>query len=540
MSAKSETLGSPVELTGRWMFPEYRQPSQLTGPGIIKTDSGLVVAVKHPRYRTDIYDTLRPDTYEGDIIPLIEVVSDQSSPQDPLEERHAGIEAEFSAVDQDDGSPFDLYPGGEPIWEKLSDHPELLRNTCEISGEPRLTMAEAYRSAFREIRSAHEMLLRHGALIDPASARMQDSPGEQDITPNPYVGVMARVLGENILKFLGTGIHEHHELHIAHAPIVTKYGRVMAPHLNLGLQAAPSGFGEQAPRLGEILQNDELKEYDGKQPQSIRYPTRFATSPNGGVGLYIAHNSVTDALRYADAQLTTGEIGNPARLYGSHADVRIRFDAPGGDTKNPGRIELCVKDTAALRLETLIAYGKLSRAVITQLERTAADGEEGIARLHRDFPRLFGSKADNDVFAETQLSRAHRNSLQISYDSADAQVENGEGRQILARTHFNEIIRFATSGKSKNKLAPRTINILLNSLASASEVEKTALKYRDELGLPSLEGYYKTGIGTAASWMILRANAAKEQGIVELDTLRDGTLDRARSFQRYLGSLSLA
>ncbi len=532
MSAKAETLGVPVEPGGQWIFPENHVGEvPLAGPGCVALD-GASLAVKARSYRPDLEMREHPEVYSNECIVLVDAIN-----EDPYalgDRRHTGIEIELNAVDRVSGDPFDLYPNDEPLpLPGLEQHPELLRNTYEIDGHPSLTTRGAYDNAMDAVRRAAAGLKKYGATIDPASARMQDRTTLADVTPNPYVGVMVENLGDPILDFIGTGIHEHRELHIGYGPLVARYMRILSPYLNLGLQAAPFAFGEQTPRLGEMMNNDELRAYDGQQPQSVRYPTRFAASPDGGIGLLLAHDNVRDALSHADQRLTAGEISNPARHYGSHADVRVRYDAPSAQTRdNVGRLELCVKDTSALRVETLEAYGLLALAVVEQLEKAAASGEPGIARLHKDFPRLFGTSYGNEEIATKQLPRTHESALEIAYNGADAIVTNGIGEVVSAREHFVELVRFAMrDGKQLPKSALHTLS---KSLAEMDQVERFARGYKDGEGMPSLRGYYETGVGTAAQWMILRSIAARAIGLSARDNMRSGTLDRAASFENYM------
>lgn len=533
MSAKAENIGTAVNSANAvWLFPETHAGLPFDGPGMVATtDRGSTqfVAVKHPKYRP--YQEQAPGTFSGDCISLTTAIQDE--PYAMGSDRLQGVEAELNIVDPE-GEPFDLYPNGQPLPAAgLEDHPELLRNTFETDGAPSSTSAGAYDNVMRSVRDISKDLEAFDGWIDPASARMQDAPTAEDITPNPYVNVMVKILGDRVLKFIGVGIHEHHDLHVGYGPLVAGYLRLLAPYLNLGLQAAPFGFGEQTPRLGEILGSDEIAQYDGKQPQSVRYPTRFAASPNGGVGLMLAHDNLSAALFHADQQLTAGEVSNPARHYGSHADVRVRYDAPS-ETKldHPGRIELCVKDTAALRAETLQAYGELSRAVLLQLERAAAEGEGGLTRLHQDFPGLFGTNYDTTALATKQLPRTHQNALSIAYNGADAILIDGVGKKTTARDQFRDLVRFAT--RDNMPLPVTVVKTLKSSLAPTRMVEAKALAFKDDQGLPSLAGYYETGTGTAAQWMIVRSVAATALGMTPEDNMRSGTQDRTSAFKQYL------
>lgn len=215
--------------------------------------------------------------------------------------------------------------------------------------------------------------------------------------------------------------------------------------------------------------------------------------------------------------------------------MRNRYDPPSEDKlDHPGRLELCVKDTAAMRIPTLVAYSELARALVAKFESVAAAGEAGLAQLHSEYPRLFGPTYDRQEYAEKQLEFAHQNSIAIAYYGAEATVTDGLGQDSSVWEQLSEIIRLAQDN-NPDRLSPLTLRTLRTSILPLESVEQVAGRYRDEQGLPSLRGYYETGYGTPAQWMILRAKAARMRGTNnEADLMRLGTQDRTRSFGAYL------
>jgi len=535
MNAKAEKLGPqlPIEqLDARWMFDDQHAAAPGHEPGIIYVvQDGVeeVWAIRDPKYRPHEADT--PGVYAADRVKMVDGVHaayrepiDGTSPQ-----RKWGVEAELNIVG-DDNLPFNLYPDGIPIEPSLHKHPELWDNTYEVDAGPSKSIWLAYEGLQGVIIHTARRLWAHGAYVDPASARMQDVPGKQQITPNPYVHTMHRVMGDSLFNFVGVGVHEHHDVPVEYQPIVSRYLRLLAPYLNLGLHAAPFGFGEVTPPVGRIMNNAELRPFDGRQPTSIRYLARLA-SENGGVGRPVAHSNLRDALRDSDRELRDGRINNPARHVANHGDVRSRYDAPGKKLGHMGRIELCVRDTGALRLQTNRAYGELTAAVIDRLVEVASGGEESLAELHRDFAELFGTSYDEDMFTETQLERAHRNSIVMSYDGTRSRVESGTGGLVGAVSQFQKVIAFAT----KNQQLPLRQQTERTLVSSVQVVPQRAMNaHRDEMGLPSLLGYYNTGIGTPADWMIARARAAQSAGIKGPEVMANCTADRIWAFSQHM------
>lgn len=533
MGAKSTMLGQPYSPEGElsWHSPENHARNPGEEPGIVRVGvngNSRYVALKHRQYRPEAQSD--PALYDGDVVELTSQIG--AEPYVVADSRQVGTEAELNIVDAD-GNPFDLYANPETANDPyLLAHPELWRNTAEVDGPPETSATKAHHLLAETIAKKASDYERSGGYIDPASARVQDRPTTEDMSPNPYVLNVVGILGGQIGKFIGTGIHEHYDLHVEYSPVVSRYLRTLAPYLNVGLHAAPFGFGETRPELGEILDSDELRKYDGQKISSLRYLTRFVASPNGGAGERVAHDSLADALSHADQRMRDGHVNNPARHLGSHADVRSRYDTPGADLDHLGRLELCVKDTGALRERTLAAYSELSNAVIHLLEQVAAGGEQAIHQLHRDFPKLFGaSYKDGTEYGKTQIDITHQNSVAMAYDGSEATVIDGTGAQTGVYAQMQEVVRLADSYKPLSSDVKRTI---AHSLVTAEQARGVMQRYKDENGLPTLEGYYLSGVGTASQWMQERATAAQEAGMSGSDIMRDGTMDRVRSFGKYL------
>jgi hypothetical protein len=532
MSAKAVELGEQYIPHGE-VVP-YSGEAEWPAPGlwVVNNGTATLIGVKHPKYRPGEDQWQDTAIYCADTVPLVSSVL--AEPYAVGSGRLQGAEAELNTYDRE-GNPFDLYPGGTPLTIEQEEHPELLRTTYETDAGPFTDAERTYRALGRKIEDMSYTLRGHGAYFDPASAFMHAVPTRQDATPNPYVQTMVNILGDDIMKFIGNGIHEHYDAHVGNLPTISRLIRPLAPYLNVGLLAAPFAYGEKTPRMGEQLGADELLAYDGRQPQSVRYLTRYTASANGGVGVRVVHDNLEEALLHAHQQMRDGLITSPSRHIGSHADVRNRYDPPSPDNlDHPGRLELCVKDTSAMRLPTLIAYSDLVRALVDRFEKVAALGEQGLAELHTDFPGLFGPSYDKTEYAVRQLENAHQNSIAIAYDGAEAVVTDGMGNKTTVWNQFRDIIRLAQDG-NPDRLSKNTLRNLHKSLSPYDTTEQAMAKHRDEQGLPSLHGYYYTGLGTPAQWMIARADAASQRpNTSEADVLRDGTQDRLRSFAAYL------
>lgn len=538
MGLKSEILGEPIDLplaTSRMVFDHSAHNIR---PGIVQIDNNgsgsQLVGIKHSSFRPEAGEDGK--YYQSDVVALSTAVYD-NNPSAMGPDRLQGLEAELNIVDKD-GDPLNLYSSALSLSDGLSKevhkHPELWDNTLEIDASPKNTTWAAYTGLKKVILAANKDLGEINGFIDPASARMQDVPGEHNVTNNPYVRVMVSKLGKDIMKFIGLGIHEHYDVHTKHSPIVGNYLRPLAPFLNIGLHAAPFGFGEVTPNLRDIFSNDELRSYDGQQPSSLRYIARAYASPDGGVGTRVAHDNIYGALSHANNKMNLGEINSPARLYGNHADIRLRSDPPTSDKPNhPGRVELCVSDTGAYRVETNLAYSTITRAIVNRLEKAAVGGRRAMLGLHTEFSSLFGNTYDMDEFAKVQLDRAHENSIRMAYHGVNSLIVDGNGKEIPARIQLERIIDFA-NGSTRNRLSASTIEQIKRSVVSHEKLDTAMKQHLDQDRLPTLDGYYKSGLGNAAQWMVARANAQKDRGLTESTIMQDNTLDRVRSFKKYL------
>lgn len=541
MSGKAVELGprfAPVDVA--WLdAANHVGQDPLSQPGLIVVDGGDPYAVKSFRWRP-VGAAPNGGVYASDVMRLTNTVQ-AGDAYVAGEAGYMGLEDESSAVEVASGQPANLYQSpGKDLRAALDEHPELFNSTLEVDVGPFTSMGEAYHGLGRRLFQAMQ-LLPAGVLLDPAAARMQDIPGPEAVSPNPYVLMKHREYADDgILTFIGHGIHEHHDAHVQYLPVIAKYVRPVAYLLNAGLSAAPFGFGELTPNLRDRLDNDELKPFDGVQPHSVRYPARLLAENEGGhqggVGFGVVHSDLDSLLSYADRLLRDGQIDMAARVYGPYADVRVRVDPPAPTRlDHPGRLELCVKDTAAQRMETLWAYGELSAAVIRQLERVAAGGERAVARLHQEFPQLFGTTADDERFADNQLARAHANSLRHAYYGNDARVINGVGEEVTIQVQMRELLRFVA--QDGQPLPAAATSIIRDSLMTTEQTEQVMLAHRDSEGLPSLSGYYATGSGSAAQWMIRHAAVLSDRGNSEEEVMRMATQDRARSCAAYLTNL---
>lgn len=517
---------------------KYTDSNQVV-PGIYNDpDSEKMFAVRAPETRPPAHRSTE-GLLTGDVIYLVDGMKAEAREESEAmgNRRLHGVEGEANVIDTE-GDPANIYDeNNKPIIEDMA--PELYKGMIETDVGPDEDIVKLYHHDLpKQLTHIALTLSDRGMYIDPASARMQDIPTEDDLAPNEYIRSNRLVFGPKLEKFIAAGTHEHHDLDINHSPVVSRYIRPLMPMMNLGLLAAPHAFGELTPNLQDHLEEyaptNDLRAYDGVQPHSVRYPIRWSTSTDGGVGRQRVHDDLDDLREDIDAQLKEGVINHPARTLGSHADIRIRVDPPTSDTSHPGRLEICGKDTGVYRHETLGAYGELSDAVVKSLEKVAAGGKKNIKKLHAEFPTLFGEKYDKHTYQDIQLERAHKNSLEVAYYGNDARIIDATGNEVKVQAHMKELLRFVKV--SGFDLSPESHIEITKSLAKTDEITKTMKKFRDETGAPSLDGYYQTGLGNPAAWMIERAKVNQEiNHLNEKDTMRDSTLNRAKAFRRHLG-----
>ncbi len=516
-----------------WAYPaNHPSKAPLEEPGIISLTDGTQVAVRSVRWRP-VGLPPKKGVFTADVSLVTMAIREEGFILPP-KQRKVGLEIERVIVG-DDMQPCDLYDDKLPktglIRHMLEEHPELFRCILESGVGPYTDVRTAYQALGRDSRKTLSSLPADYH-IDPAAALMLITPKPADVSPNPYIQGIVRKIGPVMLKAISNGVHEHHDVHVQYAPVVAKYLRVIAPLLNVGLLAAPFAFNQLTPRLGEILEEPDLKKYDGRQPHSVRFPARLING-NGGIGRPVVHIDLDEALRDADLLLKRGEINIPARVYGHYADVRLRFDPPiGGRTNHPGRIELCVKDNAAGRIETLSAWGELSTSVIRRLESIAGGGDSAIRDLHRSFANLFGAPAGNAAYAQTHMSRVKSNSLELAYSGNDATFLNGRGQRVKVQRQVQDLIAFAESAGPA--LSVQSKKIIGDSLLPSAKVAQVLNRFTDASGAPTLLGYYREGIGTPAQWMISRKDALAAQGYSEEQTMLDCTRDRVTAYEAYL------
>lgn len=503
LDIKAEVLGKPFKcLRAGWLYPD-----QHTLPPLISDESGIVVITDfggNTYYANRRHNKFRPSegepntTYESDITPFVDEVRDTHNPSGPPNKSGRlyvhNIGEEFEGFTTEDGRSSSFYDSnGKPIAPGLDDHPELWNSQAETAGMPHRSAKLAVESLWHMVVKMRTNLNKVGLDLDPISAIMS-RVGSADYTNHLYVKLMTD-LYPDLEKFIIGGIHQHHEVPAAYLAFVSNYLRILAPYITMGMHSAPHGYGEFNPNLVPILGKNELQEHNGNEPiSSLRYAAR-AYASDGGVGRFISIVEPDSLLRDADRQVRDGVVSSAPRVFGNHADVRVRWDSPTEDRDAcVGRIEFCGADSPMMRTETLTAYTELTARLIDRLSALASDPERGISILHTKYPNLFGKSTD----CAEMLHKTHENSIKLGYGEAD--IINGYGKRVNARQHFAEIIVFATND-GRNPLSPDTIDTLKRSLMTAEEVLANATP--SNKGKNPYEHYILTGHGTPTTAMLL-------------------------------------
>lgn len=498
----------------RWLFPDaHPNKPAASEPGLIVAAAGAI-AIRSSLFRP--YDNQFGDAPQiQDTISLINSVAGLPHRETPC--RLIGLEGEMFVLHAITGEAVPVYNVGVEEFQRSQ-----IEANSEAFEQP-YAAVESLQDEQRFINDALAVNVGQFAAIDPASALMHRLPTEADVRDNnPYMARVAELLPKSV-EFIGSGVHMHVDVAAERAPLVANYLRLIVPYMNLPLQSAPFAFGDPHPRMGEVYDFEPSKPYDGQPMQSGRYVSRVARLENGGVGIKLAHDTMEGALRHSEQRLLTGEVNHPARLYGSHADVRIRYDAVSDDKKDGmARIEVCVFDTGAYRAESLIAVAELLKAVTWRIESAVSIGEQGIDQLHRTHSDLFGTRPGIDTIANN-LYRTEENSLAMAYDGFDASVQDYTGKTRTARNLFWRVYDFGA------KKAPLNVAVFQKAAMNKATLDYHIL----QSGLPTLRGYYDTGYGTPSDW--IRAHyEAISQSEAKDDYWRLAAHDRIKSLRYHL------
>jgi len=526
-------------------------PPELSAMGNIdlRSNGGVLVNsggkpeffVRPPFWRAKKYD---PMVRQEDVKPLYgrRELSDQELGTNSLD---VGGELELLFWNREEKEVYRVMTGDSPVIQKLIDHnnglrfhqetdvfsawpdkiafsPEFIASVCELNFPHAPNSLERGIQQLRVLQIVDEAANDNGALIVPISAFSHRPLLPGDTHPHPYIERVAfEYMGwERVKHFVGNSWQVHVEmLTLDSALAAINYLQQITPIIHSLTLASP--FID-----GKIFLSDQNLPGLGIEPstwQSVRYLARYVGSPSGGVIRQPFPEKENDFWVMAAEMLASGEIPSPARTGGHHVDFRIRPDLPPY-----GTIEITFMDTAGACPLKLLALQEFLRVVCWKLQRIVIENNRG------ELPNLFFG----DLTPE-RLLQLHNASIAVSKDGMKSSMTAGDGFSYPVETLWRKLVEWIDSPKPDWEYHGLSPGVIMELNKSSTQVTHEDLKpFENREGIPSVYGYYRTGLGTLSQWLLARAERLIRAGESEFEAIVNCLGDLGSSYHHWLHHLT--
>lgn len=397
-----------------------------------------------------------------------------------------------------------LFASLEEDARKIGFSAELLNGCIELNFHHSDEAVQVSLAMLRSLKKLDAAVNEQGWQVAPVSFFMHREAEPEDTNMDPYVQriAMKYMKWENVRHFLGASWQVHVEMLDLESGLkaLNEY-QLVSPLTSAISLASPFGYGEINPNLKDIFLSDEtsparagdtetLRALDSNDWLSFRYPGRWRGSPSGGVFEKPAPETLPEFFSQAEKMLmdnspdSTENIPSPARTMGHHRD-RIR-----PDIGPHGTLEISNMDTFGGDPLKLAANQEFTRVLAWKLQYFARTGQ--MAEVAKAYPELFCATVDSDG-----LRTAHINSIEVSKRGVDATVVGANGLPYRAGDLFvwlTDFVNDPITDESNNidfKGLPKGVTDEMLAAASVP-TESHYEKFRDENGITSAEGFYKS------------------------------------------------
>jgi hypothetical protein len=545
----------------------------------------VVAAVRPPIFRPVENN---PDVTAGDV----KRVHSEPNPNVRLEQVHSGGELEMYAWNPVLQEISPIAAPGSRVLEDLHNHnngvhfeeedpfsdddtmtdderkvgfsEELATNCVELNFNPSPSSEKRAVTMVYALQKLATISARHGALLTPIAAFPHRPLDLQDTNPDPYVQRIAmKYMGwERVQHFVGSSYQVHVENLEPEAALKTiNLLQEVAPLVHSLSLAAPFINGQVFPDLANnytALGNDSenpikgdtysaLQDYEsittqatGHKPEwlSVRYFGRYFGSPQGGVMPRPIPDTEEGYWQHVHTMMKNSDIPSSGRGTGNHTDFRFRPDIGPVVEGQPscGTTEISYMDTFAGDPVKLASVQEFLKVMTWKLQIYAMQGR--LSEVHTQYPALFSAKPTEQRFTDV-----HFNTMNVSAEGVNAVVKGADGKDYRAGDLLKELFAFVneplvdeTQGVEFNSLPTNVLNEL--KLSASVPTQQDYNQFTDETGVVSMEGFYKTGKGTASHWLLERAKGLMDQGYSEQDAIKDCMTNLGESYHTHLAGLT--
>ncbi len=470
------------------------------------------------------------------------VMAPNSSVPNTLEEANNG--AHFEAEDP-------IFEELDPDKKQIGYSAELATSCIEMNFHHTPHTFQAALSMARSLKTLAKAAEKEGWRLTPISAFPHRPLEPKDTSQDPYVKRIAmEFMGwENVRHFIGSSFQVHVEMLDLESGLkaMNMYQQI-APLLYALSLAGPFAHGSTQPNLHDMYIQDEssprrvsdTESYDmlnNDDWMSIRYPARWRGSPSGGSYVKPLPENAGEFFTLAEAGLKNNDphspenIPSPARAGGHHTD-RIRVDIGPN-----GTLEISNMDTFGGNVLKLAAIQEFTRVLMWKLQLYAKAGK--MEQLSHEYPQLFPPQITENI-----LRLAHINSIEVAKRGVDAVLQTADDQQATAGELFNQLLLFVNEPihdfgqEVEYQGLPQGI---MHELMKSAQVpnQQSFQNYREPDGVVSIDGFYKSGIGTLSHWLKQRArDLIEKRGMSEEDAIKDCMDNLGSAYHTFLAGLN--
>jgi len=405
----------------------------------------------------------------------------------------------------------------EEVPDELDFSDELMSGQIEVNFKHSNNTKDHAISQIRALRRLTSVVESHGAVIVPISTLPHRPLEISDINPNAYVQRIAldHMGWERVRHFTGSSLQTHAEISNSEAALqAINFLQQLTPTVIAISAASPFMNGRNTLDSSDISGVEVQSCW-----QATRYPNRFVGSPSGGVITHPAPGTLTEFFESAQAQLADNSSPTIGRVFGHHADFRLRLDI--GDN---GTIEAAVADSFGGHPLKIAAMGELYKAQAVKLQAAIMD-----RRQHNLPEHLFGN------LTQTMLDSIHQDSYAASQHGLNATITQPNGVSVNVARHFENVVDWSSEAEPEigyDGLAQGVVNELKKSAVIVSEEE---FQQFDPSSDSFVMGFYKSGLGTLSQWLHRRVDHLTQTENMEATAaIMKSTLELGHAYHEYL------
>ena len=420
---------------------------------------------------------------------------------------------------------------------------DLLKITTELAYDHGSDVLQLAKRALASVKTLVREAELQGKSVVPLSFHHKTLT-RKDTQENVYVQSTVDKFGWEGKVELFSGSHGTHyhidNIRLESALVAYNLLQQITPLLAALSLTGPFGYGVGYPNMKKIFESsgvnmsEELASIlDADNPLSVRVAARTFGS-TGGVNPHVFPPTLEAFFHTAEGQIINGEIMTLDRVGGNHRDLRLRALLGTG--------ELALFDTFAGHPLKEAAMQEFVRVLWWKLQTISPD------ELCQKHPRLFSAKFLTNVsgYEATTLRCIMLNSLTLSIrglgtrPGVPTKAYGADGETYSAQDLTKELISFVNQPLHDFAGLPKRVLQHITNCGKVPFRANYAIESDSMHGqhVPSMRGYYKTGLGVPAHWLRARLSALEQSGFSASNALAMCIHDAAQSYHHMIFSMT--